>query len=323
MKKIYLLLLLATISLNLFCQQDNVIVIDSTYSYKWDTIINDWLVYWREVYVYDANGNRTEGIGYEWDSETNDWLEYHRFVQTYDTNRLQSDQFWYKWDSEMNDWDFWYYWPTEYNYDSNGNITEYNTWGPDFADRYVYTYDSIGNQTEQIWYKWDLEKKRFVANERFVYAYDANGNLTEIHEYGWDSENYDWVRSGRKDFTYSTDGNKAESIEYIWDKETNDWIIYSKTVYFRSELRTSISKNIIDLNYIVYPNPFTDYTTIKLSDAVHTQKIELIDIHGRILRTIDNVISNSVTIHRENLPSGIYFIRIHSDKTYVKKVIIR
>ena len=76
-------------------------------------------------------------------------------------------------------------------------------------------------------------------------------------------------------------------------------------------------------NYIVYPNPFIDYATIKLSDAIQTLKIEIIDIYGRTVRTIDNINSNSVTIYRDNLPSGIYFIRIHSDDTYVKKVIIR
>ena len=81
--------------------------------------------------------------------------------------------------------------------------------------------------------------------------------------------------------------------------------------------------NITDLNYIVYPNPFTDYTTIELSDAFQIQRIDLIDINGRTVRTIDNINSNSVTIHRENLPSGIYFIRIQSDHTYVEKVIIR
>jgi len=90
-----------------------------------------------------------------------------------------------------------------------------------------------------------------------------------------------------------------------------------------SELSTSISNTIIDFNYLVYPNPFTDYTTLKLSDAVQTRKIDVIDIHGRIVRTIDNINNNSVTIHRENLTSGIYFIRIQSDDTYVKKVIIR
>ena len=79
----------------------------------------------------------------------------------------------------------------------------------------------------------------------------------------------------------------------------------------------------IEKGPLIYPNPFTDYATIKLSDAIQVQKIDLIDMHGRLVRTIDNVNSNSVTIHRDNLPSGIYFIRIHSDDTYVKKVIIR
>ena len=74
---------------------------------------------------------------------------------------------------------------------------------------------------------------------------------------------------------------------------------------------------------MVYPNPFTDYTKIKLSDVVQTQKIELIDLHGRIEKTIDHVNSNTVTIYRDNLLSGIYLIRIHPDDTYVTKVIIR
>jgi len=80
---------------------------------------------------------------------------------------------------------------------------------------------------------------------------------------------------------------------------------------------------MIDPTYMVYPNPFTDYTTIKLSDASQTQKIELIDMHGRIVKTIDHVNSNAVTIHRSNLPSGMYFIRVHPDDNYVTKVIIK
>ncbi len=116
---------------------------------------------------------------------------------------------------------------------------------------------------------------------------------------------------------------RDSTYSYYWDSGTNEWVYGSKEVSYWSELTTSIPNSIIDLNYIVYPNPFTDYTTIKLSDAVQTEKIDLIDIHGRTVRSIDNVNSNSVTIHRDNLPSGIYFIRIHSDDTYVQKVIIR
>jgi len=98
----------------------------------------------------------------------------------------------------------------------------------------------------------------------------------------------------------------------------------SPNVYFTTECSSNTEiGEYTNQDLSIYPNPFTDHTTIRLSDAIHVQNIDLIDIYGRIVRTIENGNSNSVTIHRENLPSGIYFIRIHSDDTCVKKVIIR
>ena len=90
-----------------------------------------------------------------------------------------------------------------------------------------------------------------------------------------------------------------------------------------SELAPSVSNNIIGRAYIVYPNPFIDYATLRFLDAAQVQKIELVDIYGRIVNNIYNINSNSMMIHREILPSGIYFIRIHSDDIYTKMVIIR
>ena len=83
MKKIGFTLLIATSSLNLFCQQDNIIVLDSIYHYGWDTITHNWVADQCAIYAYDANGNRTESIGYEWDSETNDWEGETRCVYIY------------------------------------------------------------------------------------------------------------------------------------------------------------------------------------------------------------------------------------------------
>jgi len=156
-----------------------------------------------------------------------------------------------------------------------------------------------------------------VVSHRWISTYDANGNLTESESYS---------PTGYRQLSvmvYDANGNLIETNWWYWDYETNDWASCCREIYYWSELTTSIPNYIIDPNYIVYPNPFTDYTTIELPDAVHTKKIELIDIHGRTVRSIDNVNSNSVTIHRDNLPSGIYFIRIHSNDTYVKKVVIR
>jgi hypothetical protein len=170
---------------------------------------------------------------------------------------------------------------------------------------------------------WNSGTSEWIRYLGQYYAYDDNGNLIEQIWYEGDRVTDDWTWGWRQTATFDANGRLDEVLTYEWDAESNDWVYDSKTVYYWSKLTTSISNNIIDPNYLIYPNPFTDYTTIKLSDAVQTQKIELIDIHGRIVRTIENVNSNSVTIHRGNLPSGIYFITIQAKDTYVRKVIIR
>ena len=104
MKKIYLLLLLAIVSSNLFCQQDNLIVHDSTYIFDWDFKTNDWVVSQLWVYVYDAKGNRTENVEYLWDSQTNDWIFDRRVVFKYDSNGNLTEDIAYAWDSDINEW---------------------------------------------------------------------------------------------------------------------------------------------------------------------------------------------------------------------------
>lgn len=80
MKRIYISFLIATFSLNLFCQQDSVIVNDSTNSYRWDISTNDWAETGRILYSYDVKGNLTESVYYRWDSETNDWAYDRKWV---------------------------------------------------------------------------------------------------------------------------------------------------------------------------------------------------------------------------------------------------
>ncbi|MEN8229182.1 MAG: hypothetical protein ABFS38_13570, partial [Bacteroidota bacterium] len=60
MKKIYISLFIAAFSINLFCQADSLIVLDSTYSYTWDKTADDWAVNGRILNLYNTNGNKTE-----------------------------------------------------------------------------------------------------------------------------------------------------------------------------------------------------------------------------------------------------------------------
>lgn len=73
---------------------------------------------------------------------------------------------------------------------------------------------------------------------------------------------------------------------------------------------------------IIYPNPASDYTTINLGNTSGRQiGITLYDVTGRELRsffTTDSIL----TIQKENLSNGIYFISILIDNKRITKKII-
>ena len=71
-----------------------------------------------------------------------------------------------------------------------------------------------------------------------------------------------------------------------------------------------------------YPNPFSTFATLELEGDNTVRRIEIFNMMGETVRIMDQPLDNSVTIHRKNLPSGIYFLKIHSDETYVIKVLI-
>jgi len=72
----------------------------------------------------------------------------------------------------------------------------------------------------------------------------------------------------------------------------------------------------------IYPNPFDTYLTIDMKGITPIQKIEILSLDGRLVKILDNFQGNSIIINRENLPSGLYFLRIHADEVYLKKVLV-
>ena len=72
----------------------------------------------------------------------------------------------------------------------------------------------------------------------------------------------------------------------------------------------------------IYPNPFSSSVTLELEDHSSVRKVEMLNVLGETMRVIDQNMGSSVTIPRENLPSGIYFLKVHANQTYVMKVLI-
>ena len=80
-------------------------------------------------------------------------------------------------------------------------------------------------------------------------------------------------------------------------------------------IAAGIAENTPKMNVDMYPNPASEYTTLKFNDnAIHTVYVK--DIAGRIIRSYADYGNAELRIEKENIPSGIYFVSIeNTDRT--------
>ena len=89
--------------------------------------------------------------------------------------------------------------------------------------------------------------------------------------------------------------------------------------------------NVIPTDYSLeqnFPNPFNPSTSITYGIAESgLVKLSVYNLLGQNMATLVNEVKEpgyyKLTWEAHNLPSGIYFIGIHSDDIYIKKIIIR
>jgi len=92
---------------------------------------------------------------------------------------------------------------------------------------------------------------------------------------------------------------------------------------WRGTLFNGINENENEELVRVYPNPFTNTTTIQSDQPISSYRIY--SISGRLVREQENLSGNTITIDRGNLPSGMYFIEVLSREGVLsrEKVIVQ
>ena len=79
-----------------------------------------------------------------------------------------------------------------------------------------------------------------------------------------------------------------------------------------------INNHSINLELAAYPNPTTNYLKLNVGKAeLSTLNFQLYDISGKLIEN-RKIISSSETIAMENLPNGIYFLKITNNNNEVK-----
>jgi len=84
------------------------------------------------------------------------------------------------------------------------------------------------------------------------------------------------------------------------------------------------NSNFYPNSFKVFPNPFSTQTTLQTDILLHNATFTVYNCFGQTLKEITNISGNTATFYRDNLPSGLYFIRLTQENKQIetKKLII-
>jgi hypothetical protein len=87
---------------------------------------------------------------------------------------------------------------------------------------------------------------------------------------------------------------------------------------------SGINESMDKQTFSIFPNPFTSSTTIKSMGNLKNASLTIYDAYGQDVKEVENFSGNTLTLSRDNLPSGIYFIRLtEENKTIaIEKLIL-
>jgi len=73
----------------------------------------------------------------------------------------------------------------------------------------------------------------------------------------------------------------------------------------------------------IYPNPASFSATLQTSKIVTGATLLFYNLYGQMVKQIKNVSGQTITLYFDDLPNGLYFIRLTEDnKTYTTEKLI-
>lgn len=105
-------------------------------------------------------------------------------------------------------------------------------------------------------------------------------------------------------------------IVYTTATGTNGSVAQGVQQPYEISVITGINETAINLEMYVYPNPTTDYLTLRV-EKLENLNFQLIDLQGKVIEN-KKVTATTSTITMKNLPKAIYFLKIVKDNQTFK-----
>jgi len=219
-------------------------------------------------------------------------------------------------------------------YDSSGNVIwAKKAGGSNIGDGVSIVTDAMGNA-----YVTGFFGSPFIVfgNDTltrpgiFVAKYDASGNAIWAqsaggrHDYEWSSG----ICIGSGSSVYITGAFQIDSLSFGSTTLINSTGFTGYDDFFLAKLSGSVGIKEISLSsrFIIFPNPAFSQVFLQTDLPLHHASLTMENVFGQTMRQITlNGTENSIMLQWDNLPSGIYFIRLIDESGVVittKRLII-
>jgi len=84
-------------------------------------------------------------------------------------------------------------------------------------------------------------------------------------------------------------------------------------------IESSISKVEELQELLIYPNPFSESTTILLPNLTKNKNLTIYDQIGKVVLVIDNIANARLELSSDDLKSGMYFIIVRDKERIISK----
>jgi hypothetical protein len=78
-----------------------------------------------------------------------------------------------------------------------------------------------------------------------------------------------------------------------------------------------VNENSINNRFSIFPNPLISETTIETSYDLKNASLTLYNAYGQAIKQVNNISGQTLSLSRDNLPSGLYLIRLTEENMII------
>lgn len=151
-------------------------------------------------------------------------------------------------------------------------------------------------------------------------------NIVSLDTLVLDSTNVKTIDISKNSNIQYFSAKDANSLDTIYISQAqylrkNDFVIPANAKIVITDMLTAVENSTV-LNFSIFPNPASDNVTVTFTESV-SGTVSIIDLHGNVVAS-KSISGNNTNISTAELASGVYVVKISSDKgVAVKQLVIQ